>query len=89
MIRVIQSRKWDFEIPNSCHDCPMIVAEHDSGYTMHFCQLKHNDDLIKNMVSDKVVDGRDKDCPLKDGETFYVGWREYDKSAHDSCTYQA
>ncbi len=82
MVHVKITQKFDFEIPETCANCPMRYAEYDGNATIEFCRLKNSKEWVKNTISytsrvltkhgEKYVHTRDKKCPLKDDESYKI-----------------
>ena len=71
MIKIVEVHETDFEMPNSCYNCPAFKTTQDSNYHVDTCKLKKDSDWVNETVS-ASCDKRDPNCPLDDGKSYKI-----------------
>lgn len=79
MVHITKTQKWDFEIPDSCNNCPMKKTVQDGNCSILFCMLKNDADWTKNTINyykyiypNQRQFFRDKNCPLHDEQSYTI-----------------
>ena len=68
----VHQKSITFEMPEKCSRCPMLQHDQYGNASIPYCLLlKPGPNGFGNCVDDRS-ETRDRDCPLKDGETYLI-----------------